>query len=87
MQKRCVISVGHTGAQGLVVRGCGLHSPRSLERTRRDMMQAKPRARGGASQVKFPLPKFHKADSALRLQAAGGVGACRGGAARASLGL
>ena len=28
------------------------------------------------SQVKFPLPKFHRAESALRSQAAGGVGVC-----------
>ena len=28
------------------------------------------------SQVKLLLPKFHRADSALRSQAAGGVGAC-----------
>ena len=30
----------------------------------------------GPSQVKLLLPKFHRADSALRSQAAGGVGVC-----------
>jgi hypothetical protein len=29
-----------------------------------------------SSQVKLLLPKFHRADSALRSQAAGGVGVC-----------
>ena len=31
---------------------------------------------GDSSQVKLLLPKFHRADSALRSQAAGDVGAC-----------
>ena len=30
----------------------------------------------GSSQVKLLLPKFHRADSALRSQATGGVGVC-----------
>ena len=53
--------------------------PSWLTRTARKANHAGPLSEWGlrvSSQVKLLLPKFHRADSALRSQAAGGVGVC-----------